>query len=68
MSDNKEDNAKIISKDILVKNQSRQIFKSATPNLGQPLLPDPLLGTAKMTNDDTEEPILKKNAYMFKNA
>ena len=53
MSDNKEENAKIISKDNLV---------------GEPLLPDPLLGTAKMTYDDIEEPILKKNAYMFKNA
>ena len=62
MRDKKEDNSKIISKDILVKNQSKQVFKSATPNLGEPLLPDPLLGTAKMPNDDTEGPVLKKNA------
>ena len=46
MSDNKEENAKIICKDNLVRD---------------PLLPDPLLGTAKMTYDDIEEPILKKN-------
>ena len=68
MGDKKEDNSKIISKDISGKNQSNLVLMSATPNLGEPLLPDPLLGTAKMTNDDTEEPVLKKNAYTFKNA
>ena len=41
---------------------------SETQTLGEPLLPDPLLGIAKISHDDTEEPVLKKNAFMFKNA
>ena len=36
------------------------VLMSETPTLGKPLLPDPLLGIAKMSYDNTEEPVLKK--------
>ena len=66
MTDNNEDDSKIVRKHIFVKNISTTIFQAATTNLVKPSLPDPLLGTAKLSNDDIEEPDLKKNAYTFK--